>query len=105
MKHFTLVILKFSDYTNVFVRQKSLADNEIGKELAELGAFNNKLRDNRISCFKCGLFFDIQKICAIADRGHLNFVEAGWFIHAKHHPWCKLLEQVHPSTLDSILGN
>ena len=102
------------DYTNAFVRQKSLADNEISKEkehlrsfskeLADLGAIRNRPGDDDVSCFKCGFRFNVQEIRTTVDRSGLDFMEAGWLVHAKHHPWCKLLEHVDQSTLDTILG-
>ena len=98
------MMFKFSDLSNLSVRQKSLGYDEFAGELAELGACANRREPNKVFCYKCGLTFNVQEILTLKERGVLNFLEAGWHIHAKHHPWCELLEQVHSSTLDNIIG-
>ena len=89
---------------NGISKEKELL-RSFSKELAQLGAIRDRTGNDNVYCFKCGFRFNLQEILSMADRSGLDFMEAGWFIHAKHHPWCELLEQVDKSTLNTILGN
>ena len=92
------------DYCKISTRQKSLEGETFANELAEIGACRDKWGNNVISCYKCELKFNIEKITEYMEKSNLSFIDAGWLIHTINHPWCDLLQTLPKTSLQKILG-
>ena len=85
-------------------RQESLTNIPFGKELAELGGYRNKWGNNKISCFQCGVIFEVDEITMLMKHADISFKDAGWLAHTINHPLCKYLQNMPKSTRKRILG-
>lgn len=80
------------NYSEASIRLKSLKDHEFASELSEVGAYKDKFRnDGFISCYKCSLNFDVDKIKQLSTSLNLNFLDTCWSFHASLHPECEFL--------------
>ena len=75
------------------MRFKSLYGNEHSKELSEIGAYRDELqKPGLITCYKCGIIFNLTEIEGISVKEKITWLKAGWFFHVRQHPWCTFLK-------------
>ena len=96
--------MQFQDYSILSVRQESLEGYPRSKELAEIGAYCDELQNNTLSCYKCGLVFNIGEINTVMEDTNISFEEAGWLVHTIHQPRCEVLQNLPQQTLKLISG-
>ena len=77
-------------YADLKERQLSLKDVERGFELSLVGAHKDRF-SSFISCYKCGLLFDVLEIKRLASSLNLSFMKASWLFHARSNRFCAFL--------------
>ena len=82
------------EYSTSERRLLSFMDQNYATELSQVGAYSDKMKIRTlISCFTCGLNFDVEEIKRLSEEYFINFLKASWFFHVKSHPWCTFIQK------------
>ena len=92
------------DYSKLSVREESLNDIPFEKELAEHGGHRNKRGNNEISCYQCGVIFEVDEIRRLMDHANIDFRDAGWLAHTINYPLCAYLQDMPQDITKRFLG-
>ena len=86
-------------------RIESLGQINVAADLASIGACRDIWWMNTvISCYRCGMIFDVDEILHYSKRKETSFKMAGLLLHAQYNPWCLFLEGLPIQSRKEILG-
>ena len=85
-------------------RKESLDGLEFADELSMVGAYKDDFEMfNRISCYQCGLLFNVEEIQQLSSHKKLSFLTASWVFHARSNPWCEFLKNTKSKYCEFLL--